>query len=312
VIIRDTQSDGRNLASARWLASASASAFHAAELLARGEPLVDAALAEALLPAAMSLATVVAERCSDPAAFFAHLVPRSATIDSNRQLAEVVLAKTLGPSRPAGLVDRFAGLFTELEAAFVRALPDAVDELALRSEPLREQWEARGPGLLASVRRLTEPDIVPDQADVILVHPVQGGGGRAYLPYNSLAIEAVLANPSPELPEVARLGWLWSQLNADLPKFQGEIPRPRLAMLAAFATLPPILQAAEDVELAAFRPESLAHAIEVWRLPAAELAVDSAHLAGILGQWWETYLASRPAWAIALAALDRMLAESTS
>jgi hypothetical protein len=285
----------------RWLASASASCFHAAELIARREPLADAHLAAAIEAPADALARAVAERASNAAGFFAHLTPLSSSIDGNRPLAEVVLAKALGERSPAA-VERFAGLFTELEGAFLRAVPDAVDELALRAAPLQEQWDARGPGLLAGVRRLTEPEVVPEAGDVVVVHPAQGGGGRAYLLYNTVTIEGVLANPWPDLPEVLRLGWLWSQLSADLPLYQGEIARDRLPGVAELALLPAILQAAEDVELGACQPATIARAIEAWRLPAA----DPAALAEVVWQWWDTYHSARPAWGVALAALDRM------
>ena len=68
---------------------------------------------------------------------------------------------------------------------------------------------------MAAIGRLTERELVVERADVILVHPVLGGGGWAYPPYNAVCFEAVLANPIAELPEVVRLGWLLAQLNLD-------------------------------------------------------------------------------------------------
>src|SRR5690606_23019649 len=99
----------------------------------------------------------------------------------------------------------------------------ALEELELRSAPLREQWEARGGGLLATLARLTTAGLVPEMADVILVHPVLGGGGAAHWQYNSVQFEAVLANPLAELPEVLRLGWLLAQLNFDLPLYEDHL-----------------------------------------------------------------------------------------
>ena len=125
--------------------------------------------------------------------------------------------------------------------------PKLLDELELRAGPLREQWEGRGPGLLAGICRLTEPGILVERADVLVVYPVAGGGGTAHREHNAVSIEAVLANPLPQLPEVARLAWLIAQLNLDLPRYTETLRGSR--RVAALATIPPTLAAAADVEL---------------------------------------------------------------
>ncbi len=106
--------------------------------------------------------------------------------------------------------------------------------------------------------------MVVESADVFLLQPVLGGGGRAYTLYNAVGIEAVLANPVPSLPEIARLGWLWTQLNLDLPTFQDQVGRDRLREIGPLATLPPLLAAAEEVELVRFNRETLAAALAAW------------------------------------------------
>jgi hypothetical protein len=286
----------------RWVASASASCLHAVSLLASGKTLTDAALAEALRGPTSDLLASVESRVPRRH-FLDHLVPLAAGIENNRELARVTATKTCGPAVPVDFVDRLAGLLTEAEQAFLRVVPDVVDQLALRSEPLRLQWEARGPGLLAAVARRSAADLLPEAADVVLVHPAAGGGGAAHLPYNSVTIEAVLANPIAELPEVVRLGWLLAQLNADLPRFQGELHRDRLAIVAPLAMLTLVLAAAEEVELARGDRAGLARAIEAWDLRGAT----PAELADAAWAWWETYQGARPRWDVALAALDRML-----
>ena len=93
---------------------------------------------------------------------------------------------------------------------------------------LREQWEARGPGLLRAVGLRTEESLVADEAQVIVVQPALGGGGQAHLSANAVRIEAVLANPHAELPEVVRLAWLLAQLQLDLPAYSDRIQADRL------------------------------------------------------------------------------------
>lgn len=289
----------------RWIVSTSASALHAARAMVRGGPLADQKLADALREPVGQLAEAITASGIASDRFWEHAGGLAAGIHGNRELANVVLTKCIGRSpRHAELIDLLAGAITTLENAYDRAAPRSNDELELRSGPLREQWEARGPGLLAQIGRSTEPELIVPEADVLLVHPIQGGGGMAHLAYNSASIEAVLTNPRAELPEGVRLAWLLAQLNNDLPLNQGNLTRDRAAEVGAFALLPAALAAAESVELARNDSATLALAAEMW-LPAAK---DARFLAAI-EQWWQVYGESRPRWSVALAALDRMLVE---
>ena len=287
----------------RFSASASASCFHAAAAMARGMPLVDARLAEALAASVASLTAELAASGIDPEAFFSQAVPLAADFENNRELAERVLNKLRGRENHELPAARLAGWFSQLESAFLGAVPGVVDELELRSGPLCEQWEARGPGLLAAIGRLTEPALLAESAEVVLVYPALGGAAAAHLPYNKVIIEALLTNPHGELPEVVRLGWLLSTLNLDLPKYSEAIPPKRLTRLAPLAMLPGTLEAAAEVELTPGGAALLAGAIAAWRLADsnADLLVET------LQEWWQTYQDRRPPWSVALAALDRML-----
>lgn len=292
----------------RWRASLSASCFYATKEIVRGASLADARLHEALSQPAASLAAELAACEISPAAFFEQAVPLAADFENNRELSERILAKLPGRSQVQNAVaaGRLAGWFSELEGAFASVSPGVVNELDLRSGPLREQWEARGPGLLAAIGRKTEPGLLAEGAEVVLVHPACGGGGIAYLPYNKAALEAVLANPVRELPETVRLGWLLSMLNLDLPKYAESVPPGRLAALGRLAMLPAVLAAAADVELLAGEPPALARAMQAWRATS----LDVQPLAETLNQWWTTYQETRPPWNVALAALAKMLPES--
>ncbi|REK12760.1 MAG: hypothetical protein DWQ37_11055 [Planctomycetota bacterium] len=298
----------------RWIVSKRASALHAAQALIAGHTPVDPKMSEALADEASRLATEL-ESVGLPAdKFFDHAIPLSAQLDSHARLVEVTLTKTLGPRQTGGADTVLAGRLASLAARMHDAYPSGVEELELRSGPLRGQWEARGAGLLTTLRRLTEPDVVVDSAHVILVQPVLGGGGAAHRLYNSLHFEAVLTNPHPTLPEVARLGWLWAQLNLDLPKYQERLGRDRLDRIGPLAVLPPLLAAASELELAPADLAGLERALDAWfpcpdradarGLPPGGPGID----AQTLSSWWETYLASSPPWAVALAALDQMVA----
>jgi hypothetical protein len=162
--------------------------------------------------------------------------------------------------------------------------------------------------MLRAIGQFTNERLIADRADVVLVRPVLGGMAVAHLPYNSVRIEAVLANPHVQLPETVRLAWGLAQLNLDLPVFSEMIHGDRLPMIGQLAMLPLTLKAAEHVELATCDEPTIQLAIQAWQigrwdeppLPAGDV-VDS------LMSWFTHYLDTRSDWAVALTALDRML-----
>ena len=66
--------------------------------------------------------------------------------------------------------------------------------------------------------------------------------------------------------------------------------------------LPPVLRAAEHVELAECDRLTIELALTAWHVDTP-LGFDAVE---ILTTWWDTYQATRPKWTVALAALDRM------
>jgi hypothetical protein len=281
------------------------SALHAAEAAGRGLAIVDPRLAGAIDLPTKQLAGEIAAAGLPPVRFWRHLIPLAARIDSRRQLVEMAVVKTVGR------IDRLDTIAASLMAAVAAAdtavrsaVPNLLEELQLREGPIRQQWEARGPGMLAQMALMTDETLLADECQVVLIHPALGGGGEAHLAYNQVRLEAVLANPLAELPEVVRLGWLAAQVQLDLPALSEQIHADRLPLIAGLAMLAPVLAAAEYVELARFTPETLRLAVDAWRLPVPG-GIKAGDL--VLG-WWQTYQETRPPWPVALAALDQMLA----
>ena len=287
----------------RWVASVSASCFHAAAAVDAGRSLVEPKLAAALAPGVESLRASFDASGVARQRFLRHLVPLSAGIENNRELVSAAWRKSMGAAPDDVIVSPLAAALARLKYDFTSELPGLLDQLELRASPMMEQWEARGPGLLASVGRLTEADLVVEAADVILVYPALGGGGEAHLAYNSVRIEAVLANPHAQLPEVVRLAWLISQLSLDLPKYSEKIEGMRLPRVAALAMIPPVLSAAEQVELARYDDATLRLALQAWGVADT----DVENVAGTLDTWWRTYTEASMPFAVALVALDKML-----
>ena len=290
----------------RWLASASTTAFHAAAAIDRGLTLVEVRMADALSDPVAELQRLLSSEGLPRDAFWRHVVPLSTDIGSNRELADVTLRKIVPVAkRSSQLVAALAAAFTDLERATDQLFPELVDELELRSKPLRQQWEACGPGLLVLIGQRTDEQLIVPGAAVILVHPVLGGGGQAHLDYNSVNIEAVLADPHQQLPEVLRLAWMLSQLNNDLPMHSEMIHGQALPVVSELAMLPAVLTAAQELGMARMDQASIQLAIEAWscRIPG------DVDLADLVTNWWDTFCTSRPSWNVALTALAQMIEE---
>ena len=289
----------------RWIVSQSVSCLHAVDAIARGWPIVDERLNTQLIEPATALLHEIDAAGFVVPTFLRHLVPLADGIDNNHQLAARAATKSAGLAAADEIyVGRIAGRIAEVEAAVRRAYPMLVDDMTLRAGPLREQWEARGPGFLKHAAQLTDERLLVPNADVLVVHPALGGGGVAHLPYNSVRIEAVLANPVPQIPEAVRLGWLLAQLNCDRPAFCENILADRLPLVAQLALLPIALAAGEYVELTRCDAATMELALQTWHFDTKP----DRRLAEAVVEWWGTYQETRPRWDVALVALDRMTA----
>lgn len=295
-----------------WKASESASAMHAALAAARDGLLAPPGLDLALAPLLGDPPTAAQGETPRLLAMLLQLAAQG--VEENVQLAEQAITKLWGrqAARP-GDVSVLAAWISSLERAYFdwhRAQGDRqlVDEIVTRTAPVRDQWDARGPGLLREFGRLSDHSLIADEAAVVMVLPVVGGDGMAHLAGNLITFEAVLTNGDSQLPEVLRLAWLLAQLQFDLPAIAEHVPPGRLHEVAPLAVLPALLEAAGAVELVEVSPMLLSHAIAAWRIANPQQA---ASLAGTVQKWWSTYLAKPVAWPVAAAALAAMLAPAS-
>jgi hypothetical protein len=286
----------------RWKASFSASCVHAVLCREQGFAVGDAELGELITEPAEVLVTTIRENHLDVIAILTALESLASEFDNNRQLVEITLQRLHGGAAEH-VVSQLAAALSTLETRLLATRPEMVEELALRGRPLQSQWQARGPGLLRQLAKLTDENFVASSAEVVLVTPWMGGQGRADFKTNRVVFEAVLANPHEDLPEALRLGWLLAQLQADVPIYSEAIPAGQLERLTKLAALPAILAAAEEVEWSACDATTIARALQCWypeELPvAAELA-----------RWWQTYASGEQRWSVAWRALEPLLGES--
>lgn len=155
-------------------------------------------------------------------------------------------------------------------------------ELSLRASPLRDAWEARGRGMLLSLKRNVlgglDTENWPSVVVTIVPRLPSGGAGGEIDPAKGIVyINAVLANPLPQLPEVVRLAWMVAHVAIETA--------PSQRATHALALVPAILESAADVELARCDRPTISLALDAWNVDHG-LPVDGEHLAEVVWQWW--------------------------
>ena len=287
-----------------WNPSRTASCFHAASCMRAGIPVTDARLAATIDPQVTDFADQIRASGLEPVRVLSLLTALSADFENPTQLAEIALTRLLGAQMATPeVVSLWSSHIASLAAIYRQERAQHREDLRARVRPLSEQWESRGPGMLRQMAKLSDERFIPNSAIVLLVNPFVGGHGHAEPSLNRVTLEALLANPYHDLPEVVRLGWLLCQLNCDLPPYVDVVEGKHLSLITRLGTIPLALQAAESVEWAELSIHSVKLAIQCWHLPFES----SDNLAEQLLSWWQTYESGADGWHIALAALDSML-----
>lgn len=233
------------------------------------------------------------------------------------------------------------GRLADARLAMRETFPKLADQLPLRARPLRELWEAGGPGILREMGRLTTAKLVPTRATLQLVQPARGGDGGLLADGDAVWMEAVLTNPDPAIPETLRLAWLIARLGwrkmqqaargqqvAEGERGQidrGQIDRGQMErgqaggeavgtggavrsagepeLAAAMALIPYAIKAGGELGLvAAGDAQAEARTIEL----AAGLWVPSGDADAVL-KWWEQMQQQSLPLPVAIRALDKML-----
>jgi hypothetical protein len=292
-----------------WTPSASASALHAAESIhLHRAKLTDRRIENAIGTYAINLGNWIEQNATqDKSLFWRTLVGHAAILDSNHLLAEAVIRKSSVRLSTDTATMQLAGFLDDIEAAYNQLFPKLLEQLPIRARPLQEHWLGFGQGLLSQLGRLSEKELLVDEARIVLLQPALGGSGVSHAENNLVRVEAVLTNPLTELPEVVRLAWLVSQLNLDLPVHGDILGGSLVNRLAPLVMLPPVLAAAEVMELSKCNESLVELAIEHWHIPVPRDLDVHQTVAPTMMDWWETYLQTRPKWSVAMQAFAKML-----
>lgn len=296
-----------------WQPAASLSAIHAAYTVASGNRCTDTRLEEALLTPVTQLNQRLVSGSIDVAKFWRRLVTETFTdrVDADqRRICEIALYSAGAAEMQ---LDQIATAIThrlvECRSIFTRRFPKLTPQLSLRSQPLQQSWNALGPGLLASITRQIwqdspPKDWLPSKVTGLLVQPVRGGDGDYDSHGEQFWIEAVLTDTNSAVPEILRIAWLLTQvaIDAHTRERSGDGAH---SLPWRLASVPIVLAAAADLELAPVDALPIATAIDLWNLgtPATADVVDC---------WWTQARESSNAVPVALKALDRMLNPDTT
>jgi hypothetical protein len=281
-----------------WSTTELGSCFYALDCVRQMLPVVDRRLTNACKTSIQRLERACADVRLAASVLWQHLPPLSCDARDVDELA-VALNEVLRESRLPQFVECDLIEILDVCAAPLPSLyPRLGTELGCRQRPIREQWDARGPGLLLQAHRASHGAVLPDHVAVHLVHPALGGGGFAHPIYGSIRFESVLANRLEQLSEVVRLAWLIAQLPTDVGKATD--PDSPIAILP-WAVLPLTLYAAAEVQLVQFDQPTLALALAEWDFPAESVAISAEQL----WRWWNEYLSDEIAWEEAVDRLAR-------
>lgn len=295
----------------RWEIGDRLSPLHAARCWAAGEPGIDPALARAISDPLTRLTQRLTEADVDLAMFWRVLVARAATVsvDDSQPARQALHAAGLSELLLDPTASAIVTMLAETRLAFQERLPKLAQQLDLRGRPLRQQWEAYGPGLLRQIGRQTHESFIPKSATVLLLAPYRGGDGDCNPAAGTLWVEAVLTHPVPEVPEVLRLAWLITRIGLTTALNQGDPEQSAAAVdrrreLVGLALLPAVLQAGAELELCPpiDQPSQLlGKALQTWDVQADQ------PLARTLEHWWAQSRQLKPAFPVALKALEKML-----
>ncbi len=290
----------------QWVARRSTAAWYWLDAAAWDDRRATMPHAEQLEPACLAWQRFLAAQNLGWDTLSESLLPLSAEFDSPAALARALLPRLMPRERAKLQESEWINALRPWEQAYAASHPGIVEELQLRFGPIRELAESYLPGLLRMVERVANPLLIPERARVVVVPPYRGGYSRSFPASNTIVWEGLLVNVQPQLPEVLRLCWSVAQLNLEVPALVGELSRGAACAAGAWALIPLTLHAGSELEQCRCDQATVQLAAETWH-PQRWNDLSIEQTSDIVWKWWETYVAMRPEWPVALGALIALL-----
>ena len=299
----------------RWTTQPRLSVVHAAYVVATGGRCVDAKLESALVTPVTDINHRLLSASIDVGRFWRRLVCEVAgdRTDSARADARATDIALMSAGMSELQLEQTSAAITrqlrECRVAFAQRYPKLDEQLQLRSRPLKERWDAFGPGLLRSIaRRIWDAspptDWWPPTVSGMLLQPVRGGGGGFDSDSSRFWIEAMLTDADPAVPEVLRVAYLVTRMAIESHTREKSSEHPH-TLPWSFAAVPLVLSAAADLELVPAKPLPINAALDQWH-------IGDQQTAAIVQDWWQQLAGTPTAMPVALKALDRMLQPTRS
>lgn len=282
--------------------------FHAASVVGGGFTTIDDKLTSAIESPVQRIRERLEIADLNTFRFWQSLVA-NANADDTKRVESSLLHAGCSELTVDSLTPAVVGQLTDARLAFRSRYPKLAEQLPLRAGPLRELWDATGPGLLKLIGRRTITTIIPSKATILLLQPIRGGDGGLVDRNDTVWLEAVLTNPDARIPETLRLAWLIARKGVEKVESNRWVAPERLSIVASLALIPFVLSAGEELELCRAGEAEIERAVELWHAdeaPTSESRIStSASLALI--KWWSQMLKGELPLPVAFKALDKML-----
>lgn len=197
----------------RWDVADRLSALHAAHGWASGTPGIDPALNAKIAAPLTRLSKRLVAAEVDLERFWSQLMAVAAAGTGDLEACQQALAAAgLGILTIDSTAAAIASGLAETRLAYHDRFPKAAGQLELRARPIRQQWDAYGPGLLRRIGQQTHESYLPKSVTGVMLTPYCGGAGDCSTATETFWMEAVLTNPVAAVPEVLRAAWLVTRI----------------------------------------------------------------------------------------------------
>jgi hypothetical protein len=284
------------------------SVLHAAAVVGLGQAVVDDKVRAALAGAVENINDRIDMAELDPEIFWKTLVASGAddeTVGVEMALARAGCSELVIDTISPAIVGRLADIRMAMRGRF----PKLAEQLPLRAGPLKELWEATGPGLLRDIGRQTIKQLIPAKTTLLLVQPVRGGDGGLIEQSDRVWTEAMLTHPEPSIPETLRIAWLVARRGVEGVESNRWVEQERLPEVVSLALIPYVLNSGESLGLCDASDAKIAAAAELWHVATWGRIGKTGQLDRTepLLKWWSQMRSGELPLPVALKALDKML-----